>query len=524
MPISNTKYTYARRNVDEKVRLKEICKDFPGVRALDHANLWLRRGEIHALVGQNGAGKSTLIKILAGLYHKDAGQIYVNGAETNIRSPKDARSLGFGFIHQELAIVPALSITENMLMGSSIPTHRFGVISWKQAQDIVMCLCDRLQLQRDLDTPIEELKTAEKWLVAIGRSLVHEVELLVLDEPTVALDNTETANLFRILRELREDGKTILYISHRLREIFEIADRVTVMKDSKTVACEQVEDVDEARIIGLMLGGQLPQPVSSSEKRRAPTKDPILSVRNLRKDGIVHSVSFDLYPGELLGLAGLVGSGRTETLELIFGVTQKDAGEIRLNGRLVSIEDPNDAVRLGLAMLPENRREQALLLKMPITQNISLSSLDTVHVSERLPLLSLRKELKLARSFIKELTIAATGPRQLAEFLSGGNQQKVVLARWLATEARVFFFDEPTVGIDVGAKQEVYNLMRRLTEQGAGLICVSSDFTELELVCDRVLVMREGALVGELSGDAITEDNMLVCCYGSQMGDEKHAL
>ena len=380
----------------------------------------------------------------------------------------------------------------------------------------------RLNLHRDPATHINHLKTAEKWLVAIGRALIHDVELLVLDEPTVALDSVDAANLFRILRDLRACGKTILYISHRLEEIFEIADRVTVMKDGMTVACRDIADVSEEELISLMLGGRPPKPLGQRSIQAIDSGDPLLSVRNLTRRGVIHGVNLDLFRGEILGIGGLVGSGRTELLEALFGSAPKSDGEISVEGRPLQLRSPGDALREKFAMLPEDRRGQALFLESPITQNISLANLSRIHCGKRVPLLSARKEMGLARKFIDELAIATTGPRQLVKFLSGGNQQKVVLARWLATDAGIFLLDEPTVGIDVGAKQEVYALMRKLAEQGAGVILVSSDFSELVLACDRVVVMREGTLVKELVGEEIDEENILKACYRTRSGDHSH--
>lgn len=494
--------------------MRGIVKDFPGQRALDRADFFLRHGEIHALVGHNGAGKSTLIKVLAGLYPKDGGEIWLDGQKVEIHNPSQAMSLGLSFIHQELGLVPAFNAIENLMLGLPYPRTRLGFIDWAATAKNAEQIAKKMRLSFDLRKPVKELSISEQWLISIGRALMRESKILVLDEPTSALTRDEVEKLFQTLRRLKESGASIIYISHRLQEIFELADAVTVMKDGKVVGTKSVKEVDEETVISMMIG----KPVSNLKvKPKARDRgEVIFSVRNLSRQGVVENISFDLYANEVLGIAGLVGAKRTEIFRLIFGADKKDSGELFIRGQPVSINSPTEAISHGLAMIPEDRRSEGLIQNMPLAMNITLPHLPICRLFPSLSLMSPRKEKNIAKRFIADLQIRTTGPNQQVKFLSGGNQQKVVLSKWLCKKAQVFIFDEPTTGIDVETKEEIYKLMRSLADEGAGVIFISSDFSELVRASDRTLVIREGKVVAELPKEQISEEQLLYYCYAQE--------
>jgi len=498
-----------------KLEMRGIVKDFPGQRALDEMDFVLCEGEIHALVGQNGAGKSTLIKILAGLYSKDAGEILLDSERIEVQNPRHAQELGFSFIHQELGLIPAFNSIENLMLGLRYPRTNLHLIDWsttaKQAKEIA----SSMELSFDLRKPVRELSVSDKWLISIAGALIRDASVFVLDEPTSALTRDEVKKLFRTLEKLKEVGVSIIYISHRLNEIFEVADRVTVMKDGRKVATDDVRKLDKNRVISLMTGGKLADINRNGIFHKRGEK--VLSVNNLGRKGVVEDVSFDLYAGEILGIAGLVGARRTDIFRMIFGADSRDSGEIYIDGSLVSIRSPREAIKHGLAMIPEDRRGQGLVQNMSLAKNVTLPWLEICRFIKTLNLINPRKEQGVARDAIKHLQIHTTGPAQHVKFLSGGNQQKVVLSKWLCKKAKVFIFDEPTKGIDVGAKEEFYTIMRQLASEGAGVVFISSDFSELVKMSDRTLVVRDGKIVTELSDEQITEGNILYCCYSDEV-------
>ena len=497
-----------------RLELKGIVKNFPGQCALAGMDFVLHDGEIHALVGHNGAGKSTLIKILAGLYEKDEGEIRIEGKPVEIQTPHQAAELGLSFIHQELGLIPNFNTTENLMLGLPYPRSRVGLIDWLATAKRIEEVARTMKFGFNLQRPVKELSISEQWLVSIGRALMQDSRILVLDEPTSALTRDEVARLFSTIRRLRDAGTSIIYISHRLHEIFELADTVTVMKSGKAVGSKRVDEIDEDALITMMVGKATVY-VEDSFKHEV-RGEKILSVKNLCGSGVVKDVSFDLHVGEILGMAGLVGAKRTEIVKIIFGADKRVRGEIYIRGQRVHISSPQDAIRNGIAMIPEDRRLEGLVQMMPISMNITLAHLSIFRLLRRLPIISRRREKEITRQFIGKLDIKTTGPAQKVRFLSGGNQQKVVLSKWLCQRAQIFIFDEPTVGIDVGTKEEFYRLIRQLAEEGAGIVVISSDFKELETLCDRILVIREGQIAGELPANQITEDNILYLCYAGQ--------
>ena len=502
--------------MDQRIKLefKGIVKNFPGQKALDGMNFTLREREIHALLGHNGAGKSTLIKIMAGLYEKDEGQIILDGQLVEIKNPHQADELGLSFIHQELGLVPNFNTLENLMLGLSYPLNGFGLIDWSATQEMIRPAVETMDFRFDLKRPVKELSISDQWLVSIGRALVKNSRILVLDEPTAALTKDEIDRLFETLRRLRETGTSIIYISHRLNEVFELADRATVMKAGAAVGTRLVKDLDENGLVEMMVGARIIQRTEACQDEARG--EPILSVRNLRGGEPIRDVSFDVHGCEILGLAGLVGAKRTEIFKLVFGAQKKEGGRILIRGREVEISSPQEAIRHGLAMIPEDRREEGLIQDMPVSMNITLAHLSLNRLFKRLPLISPRQEYERTRLFTDMLDIQTTGPTQKVRFLSGGNQQKVVLSKWLCDRAQVYIFDEPTVGIDVGTKEQIYGLIRKLANKGAGVVVISSDFKELTRLSDRTLVVREGVIVGELSAEQNTEENILFLCYSDQ--------
>lgn len=494
-----------------------LVKDYPGVRALDQVSLDLFAGQVVGLVGKNGAGKSSLIKVLAGVVKADAGKVLLDGDGVDLHSPHHATTLGLAFVHQELAVVPDLSVAENVELGLGYPKRAGIFIDYRRLRARSREVLDQLHEGIDPTVPIGSLPIAQQRLCMIARALVSDARVVVLDEPSASLSDLEVEHLLDVLRDLRDRGITVLYVTHRLSEVFALADRVVVMRDGAVVADRPVADFDSRSLVEQITGDTA---ATTALDRRVqhgvggpPDTPPVLEVRGLSIDGSVEDVSFDLHEGEILGLAGLVGAGRTELVRGIFGAEPSVTREIRVGGDVVDIRRPRHAIDAGLVLLPEDRRHQGLVLDFSVRHNLTLGTLARHRVHHRVPVPSARQEAEAATRAIDDLQIAAASQRNPAGWLSGGNQQKVVLGRWLDSGARVFIFDEPTHGIDVGAKEEVYRLVEDLAGRGRSIIFISSEFPELVGLCQRVLVLREGRLVGELAGDEITERAILDVCY-----------
>jgi ribose transport system ATP-binding protein len=497
------------------VVVKGLVKRYPGVVALDHAEWAIAAGEVLGLVGKNGAGKSTLIKILAGATQPDEGEILIGGEPTHIHSPRQATELGLSFVHQELADVPNLTVAENVELGLGYP-KRLGVfLDRRRLRAKVRALLDRLGEEGiEPKARVGDLSVAHQRMVVIARGMAAEARLLVLDEPSASLSNEEIEQLHRVVRGLAEGGVGVVYVTHRLDEIFQITDRVSVMRDGKVVLSCPTDDLNKASLIAHITGSAEVAP----EKRdravlSAERGEELLRVEGVTLPGVVEDVSFNVRAGELLGIAGLVGSGRTELVRLIVGADHRAAGRILVRGRDVRISSPSDSRRHGIVLLPEDRRRQGAVLDFSVRKNITLPVLPSFRPSRAVPLPQVRRERASARDMVSRLGIVAAGIEQPVRYLSGGNQQKVVLAKWLESGADVFIFDEPTHGIDVEGKDEVYRLMEELALAGKAVIFISSEFTELVGACNRVLVMREGRLVGELDGDDVTDQALVERCY-----------
>ena len=488
-----------------------LVKRYPGTLALDRADLRIEGGSIHGLLGKNGAGKSTLIKVLAGVTTPDEGDIFVNGKPVAITDPHKARDLGFIFAHQELADIPNLTVAENVMLGLGYPT-RSGFVKRRLLRDRAAAVLDRLDAGIDPSAHLASLSLAERRLVTIARGLAADARLFVLDEPTASLTDREIEHLHRVLRLLRERGVAVTYVSHRLDEIIQLTDSVTVMLDGAAVFRGRTADLSPARLIELITGSTVPAetqirgPVSKSAGE-------LLKIRGLALPGRTEGVDFTLHEGEMLGVAGLVGAGRTELMRLIAGVDHAASGQITMHGSRVSIRTPRDALKAGIVLLPEDRKGEGAVLDFSIRKNITLPILPRFRAVRSVPIPSRRQEQRTAGELVERLKIKVADIEQPARFLSGGNQQKMVLAKWLDLGADVFIFDEPTQGIDVEGKAEVYELMSGLAERGKGIIFVSSEFSELVATCSRIMIMREGRIVSELAGDEIQEHEIVKACY-----------
>lgn len=485
---------------------RNVTKTFPGVRALDHVSVDVREGEILGLIGENGAGKSTLIKIIGGLYQPDGGEIVWQGEPISHSSPVQAVRLGIEVVPQELSLVPALSAAENMFVGH-YPASA-GRVHWREIDRSARAIAERLGLRADLRKPAGSLSPAAQRLVMVGRALARDVKLLIMDEPTVSLPEDEVELLLGVIRKLRDEGVTVIYVSHRLEEVIALTDRTTVMKDARVVATHPTSEITKQDMMRLIVGRDLDE--IFPDHGAALSTQPLMRVRGL-SGGRIRDVSFDLYPGEVLGLAGLVGAGRTEVVRMIFGADRRESGEVELDGDPVRIGSPRDAIRSGIALLPEDRRNQGGIVQMSVAANATLPSLR--RFSWARSVLRPRAERREVAERVQELRIVTPSTKQPLKFLSGGNQQKVLIAKWLMTGSRIFIFDEPAAGIDVGAKREIYALIAGLAERGAGVIVISSELEEIVGLCQRVLVLREGRLVGELRGTEVSEGAILSLCF-----------
>ncbi len=483
------------------LRMSAIDKRFPGVQALARADLEIRPGEVHVLLGENGAGKSTLMKILCGQYAPDSGEVVFAGSVVRPTGPLEAERLGLVMIHQELNLVPGLTVAENIYLGHEPTTA--GLIGDRAMSDGARDLLRRLRCAIDPDTPVARLSVAEQQLVEIARALQRNARLLVMDEPSAALSETETETLFGVIRDLVTDGVPVIYISHRMPEIFAIGDRVTVMRDGRTVGTKDVRATDVAELIGLMVGRTIAERVG---KRAVVLGDVVLEVEGLSGPELPGPVDLALREGEILGVAGLMGSRRTALARAIFGADPVDAGKVTVAGRRLSRHRPAESIAAGMGFLTEDRKQQGLVLHCSVTENISLTSLDSV---SRAGVIDLEAETELARREVDRLRIRVASLDQELVNLSGGNQQKVVLARWLAARCRVLLFDEPTRGIDVGAKAEIYELIGELVEHGVAILLISSEMPELLGLADRVAVMHEGVLQGILPRTEATQERIM---------------
>jgi ribose transport system ATP-binding protein len=485
--------------------MEGIDKSFPGVQALADARFELRPGEVHALVGENGAGKSTLMKVLTGIYQKDAGSIRYKGQEVDIPNPRVGRDLGISMVHQELVLAPHLTVAQNIYMGREPRGRVPFVVDEKRQVEQTAELIDRLHLRLDPRAKVRDLKVAQQQMVEIAKALSLDASVLIMDEPTAALTSTEIDELFRIIRTLRAEGVGIVHISHRLEELRQISDRVTVMRDGRHVATVETSAVTIDEIISMMVGRTIFE--EAPQLPEDPDQTVVLEVRGLSRGRAVRDVSFQLRRGEILGVAGLVGAGRTELARLIFGADHRDAGEILVNGQLVDVESPASAVAHGISYLSEDRKRHGLALGLDVETNVALASYR--RFLRVLGQVNTKLTRAVAEQRVEELGIKTPSVRQKARNLSGGTQQKVVVAKWLTAETEILIFDEPTRGIDVGAKQEIYHLLNHLAAQGKSIIMISSELPEILRMSHRILVMCEGRLTGELTAAEADQEKIM---------------
>ena len=485
--------------------LRGITKTFPGVKALDNISLDFYEGEVHSICGENGAGKSTLMKILSGVYSLEEGEIYINGQKETIKNPLDALNKGQSIIFQEFNLVDALSIAENIFLGRT--SNKSGSwVDWKNMNKQAKKLMLRVGYDIDPTTLIKDLSVAEKQMVEIAKALSYNSRVIIMDEPSATLTSNEVEKLIKIVEDLRADGVTVIYISHKLEEVMRISDRVSIMRDGRMINTYDIADVTTDKIVEEMVGRSISQSYPTRPSHPGEDVPVALEVKGLARNGVFRDISFQLRKGEILGFAGLVGSGRTEIVRAIFGADKLDAGEIFIGGEKVKIPTPKVAIAKGLALLTEDRKSQGLHLHMPLSMNVTSANLKAVVKGL---FISRKMEKDTCNEYIKALAIKTPSSEQKAVNLSGGNQQKVVLAKWMFANSDIVVLDEPTRGIDVGAKMEIYNLMNEMVAQGKSIIMISSEMPELLAMSDRVVVIYEGNHKGTLVGDEITAENVM---------------
>ncbi|GGE27228.1 putative ribose/galactose/methyl galactoside import ATP-binding protein 1 [Pullulanibacillus camelliae] len=489
------------------VEMMNISKNFGGVKALQDVMLKVKKGEIHALIGENGAGKSTLMKILAGAYQKDKGQIIIDGQEVKITSPKSAMDLGVSVIYQEFMLAPDLTVAENIFIDNLVNHGMF--LNWKDLRARAKEQLSKLGFgDIDPDVKVGTLSVARQQIVEICKCLARKSKVIVFDEPTAVLTFSEIKKLFSIIRQLKEDGVSIIYISHRLEELFELSDNITVLKDGKYIDTVPTASITKEELVAKMVGRQIMQ---LFPERQAKIGDEILRVEHLHVGDMVTDVSFSVRSGEVVGFSGLVGAGRTEAMRAIFGADKKDSGKILYFGKEVNFKSPKQAIKNGFGFLPEDRKAQGLLLEQSIRVNATLASMRKI---KKFDIIGHKKEKDYVKQLLSSISTKYGSIEDNANSLSGGNQQKIALAKWLAADCKCIVFDEPTRGVDVGAKTEIYKIINRLAEEGVGIIMISSEMTEIIGMCDRAIVMRQGVVTGEINKSELSENNLIKLAMG----------
>jgi ABC-type sugar transport system ATPase subunit len=492
------------------VAMRTITKRYPGVVALNGVDFEVRPGEVMALVGENGAGKSTLLKILAGAEHADEGAIEVEGVPVQMADPREAQGHGIAVIYQELNLAEHLSVAENVFIGRE-PRTRFGTVDHAEMKRRTGQLLRELRVAAAPSTIVGRLNVARRQMVEIAKALSMDARVIVMDEPTSSLTEQEVHTLLQLVRELRTKGVAVIYVSHRMREVFEISDRITVMRDGRLVGVHETAELTPDDVVTMMVGRELTDLFGGETGARVTSQTPVLEVTGLNAGDRVKDVSFSVRPGEILGFAGLIGAGRSETAHAIFGSNARSSGEVRVNGEAISPKHPDDAIRHGVVLVPEDRKREGLFLGLPVRTNIAAPSLKKL---SRWGVVRRGAESALSREQSKRLNLRASAVNVPVRTLSGGNQQKVVLARWLALNPKVLLLDEPTRGVDVGAKAELYRIIRSVAADGVGVVVISSELPEVLGICDRIIVMREGRIVGELDAPTATEEAVMSLATG----------
>jgi monosaccharide-transporting ATPase len=502
------------------LEVRRVTKRFPGVLALDDVSFELRPGEVHALVGENGAGKSTLIKVITGVYKPDDGQVHFKGEEVSFSDPRESQALGISTIYQEINLIPLLSVAQNIFLGRE-PRNRLGIIDVESMNREAAEILERYGIRADVTAPLRSLGLGAQQMVAIARAISVDTRAVIMDEPTSSLEAREVETLFGVIRQLREEGVGVIYVSHRLDELYEICDSVTILRDGRVVHAGELAELSRLQLIAYMLGRELAEveeegATGFGEEHEA-AREPVLEVQGLTQRPRLREITFDVRPGEVVGLAGLLGAGRTETAKAIFGAEPLDSGSVRVGGEDLRTGSPGAAIKAGIAFLPEDRKSEGIIPDLSVKENIVAAALPRLtHAG----LVSEKEQDELVDRFIQSLGIKASSPDQPVRELSGGNQQKVLLARWLCMNPKVLILDEPTRGIDVGAKAEIQKLVDDLAVEGLGVILISSELEEITEGSDRVVALRDGAVVGVLSGEEITEGKLMgVLAHGEDATD-----
>lgn len=492
-----------------QIEMKDIHKAFGKNQVLSGVSFQLVPGEVHALMGENGAGKSTLMNILTGLHKSDQGQIIIDGNETCFSNPKEAEQHGIAFIHQELNIWPEMTVLENLFIGKEI-SSKLGVLQTRKMKALAKEQFNKLSVSLSLDQEAGECSVGQQQMIEIAKALMTNAEVIIMDEPTAALTEREISKLFEVMTALKKNGVSIVYISHRMEEIFAICDRITIMRDGKTVDTTNISETDFDEVVKKMVGRELTE---RYPKRTPSLGDKMFEVKNATVKGRFEDISFSVRSGEIVGVSGLMGAGRTEIMRALFGVDKLDSGEIWIAGKKTAIKNPQDAVKKGLGFITENRKDEGLLLDTSIRENIALPNLSSFSPKG---LIDHKREAEFVDLLIKRLTIKTASSETHARHLSGGNQQKVVIAKWIGIGPKVLILDEPTRGVDVGAKREIYSLMNELTERGVAIIMVSSELPEILGMSDRIIVVHEGRISGEIDAQEATQERIMTLATGGR--------
>ena len=495
-----------------QIEMRGIDKAFGGNKVLRNAGLTINNGEIHALIGENGAGKSTLMKILTGVYTKDAGTVIVDGKEVSYKNPKEAEEAGIVFIHQELNVLFDLTVEENMFMGKEI-TNRLGVCDTKAMRNEVNRVLDKLGVRINPNTRMDRLSIGQQQMIEIAKALMIDAKVIIMDEPTAALTQSETQILFQIIKNLKEKGVSIIYISHRMEEIFELSDRITVLRDGQYIATKRTIDTDMNDVVKMMIGREIGE---RYPERNSKIGTVIFEVKNLNCPGLFKDISFQVHAGEVLGVSGLMGAGRTEIMKAIFGDMPNVTGKIFIDEEEVINKNPRQAMKNGIGFITEDRKLEGLMIEDSIMKNISIANLGKISKNG---VIQNKLEKNLIKENIEELHIKCIGPSHECTNLSGGNQQKVVFAKWIDTDPKVLILDEPTRGVDIGAKKEIYNIINKLAATGVGIIMVSSELPEVLGMSDRIMVVREGKITGILPKEKANQENIMTLATGGKLNE-----
>lgn len=489
---------------DNILELKNITKVFPGVKALDKVSVSIQRGTVHALVGENGAGKSTLIKVLAGIYHPEEGEVFLDGVKVDLRTPYESQQKGISVVHQELKMSETLSVAENVFLGNLM--YKGRIVDWKGMRQRASEMLRELGVPMDVTVAVERLSVAQKQMVEICKAINRNCKVLIMDEPSATLTEKEQSLMFNTIRKLKENGVTIIYISHRMEEVFDLSDHVSVLRDGAHIATLPVANVTRDELVSMMVGRAVAHDYPRSAKALGEV---VLEARGIKRKGVLNDISFQLRRGEVLGVAGLVGAGRTELARAVLGIDRIDAGEILLHGKPVKIDSFRKAIGLGLSLVPEDRKSQGLVQIATVSRNICMVNMDAVSHGF---VMDAARERQVSQEYVEKMDISTPNVETEAQYLSGGNQQKVVIAKWLLEDSEIVILDEPTRGIDVGAKSEIHRLIVDLAEKGKSILMISSELPEIVGMSDRVMVIHEGNLVGEFKrGEATPEKIMALC-------------